>query len=205
MKFNLGELDLSDIYSWPKPARVLFVALICMGVAFLIYLFDIRPQAEIKRRLEIGATEALAKAKALYLQGQSLPALRNHIKKQEKALKSALRQLPRTTEMPSLLEDISRTGLASGLELRAFQPTAEVNKDFYVELPVDITAQGGYHAIGRFVSDVANLQRLATFHDFKITADKDERLIVKIMAKTYYHDDQKPAAPLRKSVVEKGP
>ena len=49
-----------------------------------------------------------------------------------------LRQLPEETEVPSLLVDISQTGLAAGLEEKLFQPAQEVRKDFYAELPIKI-------------------------------------------------------------------
>jgi type IV pilus assembly protein PilO len=47
-----------------------------------------------------------------------------------------LRQLPGETEVPSLLVDISQTGLAAGLEERLFQPMNEVSREAYSELPI---------------------------------------------------------------------
>ena len=41
-----------------------------------------------------------------------------------------LRQLPGETEIPSLIVDISQTGLAAGLQEKLFQPQPEIPKDF---------------------------------------------------------------------------
>ncbi len=85
-----------------------------------------------------------------------------------------LRQLPGKTEVPNLLVDISQTGLGAGLEEKLFQPTGEVQKDFYAELPIKLRYTGSYHELGKFVSGIAALPRIVTLHDIDIKP-ADER------------------------------
>jgi len=103
-----------------------------------------------------------------------------------------LRQLPSDTEVPGLLEDISHTGLGSGLELDSIDLGKEANKEFYSELPINISVQGGYHALGTFVSGVAALPRIVTLHDFKIkpTGDRPNHLKMSVQARTYRYNSQ---------------
>ena len=104
-----------------------------------------------------------------------------------------LRQLPGETEIPSLIVDISQTGLASGLQEKLFQPQGEVPRDFYAEKPIKIRLSGGYHEIANFVSGVASLPRIVTLHDINITPeDKDsfDRLSLEVTAKTYRYLDE---------------
>ncbi len=99
-----------------------------------------------------------------------------------------LRQLPSRTEVPSLLVDISQTGLAAGLEERLFQPSSEIKKDFYAELPIKIRLQGSYHDLARFVSGIAALPRIVTLHDVLIQPEKntgENDLVLDVTAKTY--------------------
>ena len=51
----------------------------------------------------------------------------------EQSFGTMLRQLPGETEIPSLIVDISQTGLAAGLQEKLFQPQPEIPKDFYAE------------------------------------------------------------------------
>lgn len=99
-------------------------------------------------------------------------------------------QLPKDTEVPGLLEDITHTGLGSGLEFETIALKDEIEKEFYAELPIDIQVSGDYHGFGAFVSGVAALPRIVTLHDFKIVPVKEEAgsrgmLDMSITAKTY--------------------
>jgi type IV pilus assembly protein PilO len=106
--------------------------------------------------------------------------------------------LPGKTEVPSLLIDISQTGLAAGLQEKLFQPEAEQRKDFYAELPIKIRLTGSYHQFGEFVSGIAALPRIVTLHDIDVRSDnKDayDQLSLELTAKTYrYLDEDEIAA-----------
>ena len=89
----------------------------------------------------------------------------------EQSFGTMLRQLPGETEIPSLIVDISQTGLAAGLQEKLFVPQAEIPKDFYAEKPIKIRLTGGYHEIGNFVSGIAALPRIVTLHDINIVPE----------------------------------
>ncbi|RPI62766.1 MAG: pilus assembly protein PilO, partial [Lysobacterales bacterium] len=103
------------------------------------------------------------------------------------------RQLPGQTEVPNLLVDISQTGLGAGLEERLFQPTGEIQKDFYAELPIKLRYTGSYHELGNFVSGIAALPRIVTLHDVTIRRSDDsspDDLVLDVTAKTYRYLDE---------------
>lgn len=107
-----------------------------------------------------------------------------------------MRQLPSDTEVPGLLEDITRTGLGSGLEFEEIKLEPEVIQQFYIELPIQIAVVGGYHDLATFVSGVASLPRIVTLHDFEIKSVEGEgvvgssKLRMTILAKTYRYNDE---------------
>ena len=97
-----------------------------------------------------------------------------------------LRQLPSDTEVPGLLEDITLTALDNGLKILSVDLETERAAEVYVELPITVTVEGGYHQFGQFVSGVSSLPRIVTLHDFRIvpkTGPTD--LTMTILAKTY--------------------
>ena len=121
-------------------------------------------------------------------------AYKAQLEQMEQSFGTMLRQLPGETEIPSLIVDISQTGLAAGLQEKLFQPQDEVRKDFYAEKPIKITLSGGYHEIANFVSGVAALPRIVTLHDIDITpeaSDTFDKLTLAVTAKTYrYIEDE---------------
>lgn len=69
-----------------------------------------------------------------------------------------LKQFPTESQIGGLLSSITKTGTSEGLRFVSFKPMASKNKDFYSETSVEITVTGHYHQIGRFLSEIANLQ-----------------------------------------------
>jgi type IV pilus assembly protein PilO len=104
-----------------------------------------------------------------------------------------LRQLPSDTEVPGLLEDITRTGLGSGLEFEEIKLLPEVTQPFYIELPIQLVVVGGYHDLATFVSGVASLPRIVTLHDFEtkpVSTESASVIRMSVMAKTYRYNDK---------------
>jgi type IV pilus assembly protein PilO len=97
--------------------------------------------------------------------GRESRCLPDQLEEVEQTFGAMLRQLPGETEVPSLLVDISQTGLAAGLEERLFQPMSEVSREAYSELPIRMQVVGTYHELGTFVSGVVALPRIVTLHD----------------------------------------
>ncbi len=98
--------------------------------------------------------------------------------------------------MDSLLVDIAQTALSAGLEERLFQPTGEVTRDFYAELPIRLRYTGSYHELGSFASGVAALPRIVTLHDISISPLTEpglDELNLEVTAKTYRYLDEDEA------------
>jgi type IV pilus assembly protein PilO len=196
---ELRSLDYRDPGRWPMPVRaaavgLAFLALSVLGIYFLVW-DEQRPKlqqfAAEEQQLRQEFKDKHAKAVNLELYKQQLKDI-------ERSFGALLRQLPGRTEVPSLLVDISQTGLAAGLEEKLFQPQPEQRKDFYAELPIKIRLTGSYHQFGEFVSGLAALPRIVTLHDIDIKPDnKDayDQLSLELTAKTYrYLDEDEIAA-----------
>jgi type IV pilus assembly protein PilO len=186
---DLRGLDTNDPGRWPLPFRVAavaiaFVAVVAIGVYYFVWLDD-KPLLDREKRKE---TELRAAFEDRQRKAANFDAYRTQLAEIERDFGAMLRQLPGKTEVPSLLVDISQTGLGAGLEEKLFQPTGEVQKDFYAELPIKLRYTGSYHELGKFVSGIAALPRIVTLHDIDIKpAEKDSTssLMLEVTAKTY--------------------
>ncbi|MFG0382187.1 type 4a pilus biogenesis protein PilO [Pseudomonas sp. zbq_18] len=192
-KVDLAELDLNNLGSWPSAVKfitcvLLLVAALVLGYNF--YLKDLQGSLDQRRAEEVALKEQFS-SKAF--QAANLDAYKVQMKEMEESFGTLLRQLPSDTEVPGLLEDITRTGLGSGLEFEEIKLQPEVVQQFYIELPIQISVVGGYHDLATFVSGVASLPRIVTLHDFEIkSVDEDSvsKLRMSILAKTYRYNDE---------------
>src|SRR5258706_1034496 len=81
--------------------------------------------------------------------------------------------LPTDKDLPTLLRKISLSGQQTGITFMTFRPTASRAETYYTEMPVNIVVQGGYHQVGSFLAELANLRRIVTVTDMRLkTATK---------------------------------
>ena len=187
-KIDISDLDSSNIGSWPPAIKVLVACLLMILVLAVGYSFSISElegQLDLKREQELLLKEQFAAKSRM---AANLQPYTRQMEEMEDAFSVLLRQLPSDTEVPGLLEDITRTGLGSGLEFEEIKLLSEVSRPFYIELPIQITVTGGYHDLAMFVSGVARLPRIVTLHDFELAPVNPEggtKLRMSIQAKTY--------------------
>lgn len=191
---ELKNLDVNDVGRWPLLFRasvifIVFLAVVGAGVWFTIIkdrLPDLQRAQDDESTLRVTFENKQRKA-------ANYDAYKAQLSQIEQSFGTMLRQLPGETEIPSLIVDVSQTGLASGLQEKLFQPQPEIPRDFYAEKPIKIRLSGGYHEIANFVSGVAALPRIVTLHDINITPegqDSFDRLSLEVTAQTYRYLDE---------------
>jgi type IV pilus assembly protein PilO len=196
---DIKTLDPNDPGRWPFPVRAGVVALVFVVLsAVLFYLLVWSDQKPILDQKAAEEQDLRNKFKTKHSKAVNLAVYQQQLADIERSFGALLRQLPGRTEVPNLLVDISQVGVGAGLEEKLFQPSPEVKKDFYAELPIKIKLTGSYHQMGEFVSGIAALPRIVTLHDITIKPDnKDayDQLSFELTAKTFrYLDDAEVAA-----------
>ncbi len=189
---DLNELDFSNIGVWPTPVKLVLVLIVCVIVAFGGYHLDTKKQLKNLENVEKQEKQLQQDFEKKQAKASNLAAYRKQLEEMKQSFGAMLRQLPNKTEVAELLVDVSQTGLASGLEFELFKPNAEVPREFYAELPIQIIVKGNYHEFGNFISGIASLPRIVTMHDIAITAGKssEQELTLKATAKTYRYLDE---------------
>lgn len=196
-KVNLSELTLENIGQWPNPIKIAAVLVLSFLIIGLGYWLIIRANFEQLDILQTKETTLRKDFETKQHQASNLQAYRNQLTLMNERFGTMLKQLPAKNEMPGLLEEISKTGLSSGLKFQLFAPQKEVEHDFYIELPIKITVVGTYFQLATFLSRVAEMNRIVTLHEFSIegvsSKDKtisEDELVMKITAKIYRYRAQ---------------
>jgi type IV pilus assembly protein PilO len=189
--FDLNDLDFNNVGSWPAPVKAILMALafaLVLGAGYYFYLTDKQTMLE---RAEAKESELRADYEVKAEKAANLEEYRAQKQQMEATFGALLKQLPQDTEVPGLLDDITRTALDNELTIESIDLQQERQLEFYVELPIDIVVEGSYHKIGIFVSGVAALSRIVTLHDFTLEPQESPlNLRLKILAKTYRYLDE---------------
>ena len=201
---DLKSIDINNISGWPLPVKIFGIGIACLVILFAGYYFIIADELtqleqEEKKEVELKSTFSGKKALAI-----NLVEYKRQMEEMGEQFGTLLRQLPNKTEVPNLLVDITQAGLGRGLDFVLFKPEKERPLDFYAELPVSIRVTGTYHELAEFVSDVAGLPRIVTVGDVSITADKNGKLSMGAVAKTYRYLEAEELHIQRKAPAKAG-
>lgn len=191
-EFDLSDLDMENIGSWPMALKVIVLALLYAAILIAGFYFHVE---DLNKRLSVVEQEEQTlrqdfEKKAF--EAANLEAYKAQLVEMEQRFGTLVAQLPSETEVPGLLEDITDKGELNGLSIRRIDLLDEQVQTFYIELPIAIEAVGSYHDLGAFISGMAGLPRIVTLHDFEITLDADTApmLEMSILAKTYRYRDE---------------
>lgn len=189
---NLQNLDMENLGSWPMAVKAVIAGLIFAVAVVVGTILVVNPENKTLAQLESQEEELLKELENKAFRAHNIDQYRQQLKDMEKSFGTLLDQLPEDTEVPGLLEDITHTGLGSGLEFKQIELGDETEKEFYAELPIEIVVTGDYHGFGSFVSGVAQLPRIVTLHNFTVKPASENRdqgapglLEMQITAKTY--------------------
>jgi type IV pilus assembly protein PilO len=191
---ELQSLDANDVGRWPLPFRIAVIVIVFFLVTGLgTYWFIVKDKLPQLERAEGEEKELRLAFENKQKKAANYDAYKKQLADIEQSFGTMLRQLPGETEIPSLIVDISQTGLAAGLQEKLFRPQAEMPRDFYAEKPISIRLSGGFHEVSKFVSGIAALPRIVTLHNINITPEKTgeyDDLSMEVTAKTYRYIDE---------------
>ena len=205
---DFNSIDFKNAGNLPLPVKavllsVMLVLLIAAGYWFLWSpAMDELDQAKHK---EAELRDVFLTKKKLAV---NLDAYKQQMVDIEKTFGALLKQLPDKSQMDALLTDINQVGLERGLEFESFKPGQETLAEFYAEMPISIKVIGNYHDLGAFATDISKLSRIVTLNDIYITTlskdakdskDKDNRLVMEAVAKTYRYLDANEIASKKNS------
>jgi type IV pilus assembly protein PilO len=100
------------------------------------------------------------KLTSLEAKARNLEVVREEVRQLDGELRAALARLPDRKEIPDLLNSLSELASTSGLLITKFRQLEEVPRDYYAEVPVELSMRGSFHQMAAFFDKVPRLNRL---------------------------------------------
>jgi type IV pilus assembly protein PilO len=169
----MDKLDLKNP-AIQKIAVSAVLALAVLGVFFFTHFlpFGYPSQQErltsLKSEYEQKSTE-LARARATV---SDLPRFEAEYDKLHERWVKAAELLPTDHQVPVLLRKITLAAQQTGVEFVVFRPTDAKAQEHYTELPLQVSVYGGYHQVGSFVAELANMRRIITVSNLQLKSNQ---------------------------------
>ncbi|ATX78967.1 type IV pilus assembly protein PilO [Mariprofundus aestuarium] len=191
LKASLSEAlrPILPLPMWQK--MVVLASTFFVIVAAYLYMGFMPIQDEIAQQESQVKLEKVLLAKNQKL-AQDIPRKQKEYAKLEKQLKVALNMLPKKSQIPDLLENVSWAGKDSGLEFSVFKPEREVAKQIYAEVPVALDVTGSFRQLLTFLKRVGEMPRIVDIKNLTLSQASNNALIVKGQAVTYRFVEEVP-------------
>lgn len=195
---DISDIDFNNMGSWPNPAKGIVAALVFGVVLGLGYYLFINDQTNLLVNIERKEVELKKEFETKQAKAVNLEAYKRQMSTIKDSFKTLLQQLPKSDEMPALVDEFSYAATGAGCELIDVQFQPEKDSEFYSEKPMVLQVSGGYHQLADFVSRVSRSPRIVTLHDFNISlgdgdvpsAPGEKLLLMTVTAKTYRSDSE---------------
>lgn len=159
---------------------ILVAVLVIEAIVLLYFLYLPKRKVLIDLKAQHQTLQAEVEEKTKI--ANNLPKIQKEYNDLNIELEKALTELPNSKEIPSLLTSITSTGKNAGLDFLVFRPRPEAVKDFYADVPVDITVYGSYYSVANFFAAVANLPRIVNIANVEFVEVKsvNNRMMAKV-------------------------
>ncbi len=200
---KLNGLDLRQPEMWPVVLqRCLFIF-----VGFLLWLaIELIFIGNLKIELQNLQTEKQLLEKQIQSKREKAAWLKP-LSAEAEALQTQMKMVsglfPAHAHWDALLSDLNQVGRRHKLELEWVKPDPPRVTSQWVELPASIRVKGSFHSMGRFVSELAHLERLVALGQLSFEASANDTVTFQAKLKTFRQRTPAEAAAFKeeKSVV----
>jgi type IV pilus assembly protein PilO len=199
--------NVEKILKLPTKQKIIILVVVSIIEAALLVWFLYLPKHNELVALQAELTKLQDEINDKTKIANNLPRLQKDYELLNQELAQALTELPNSKEIPTLLTSITTLGKNSGLDFLTFRPKAEVAKDFYADVPVDIIVSGSYFSVANFFAAVANLPRIVNIANvsFSDIRNVNNRMMTKVscLATTFRFLDKKEIKDDKKTAPKK--
>ncbi len=148
---------------------LLIIPLVIAGLfVYLVYL----PNKKIISNLDADIQKNESEISKSQLMESKLPELKAENVTLQQELKLATDKLPSPSEGAGVPDAIKKAAMGSGLTVKSVQAGANNTGPggLYIETPVNVQVNGGYHDLGKFMEQLDNMTRMLTVAELDISS-----------------------------------
>ena len=172
----------------PKIPKDDLEKIIFIGIAAVVFVFSLIQFGMVPSFRKLGALKKeIIKEEDTLKTDQALVAsksqLQTRLTSMQGKLKDYEKALPAYREMPNILQKIAEVAYNSKVKIIKMEPlqkpaakpdAAKKPAAIYTEIPIQVDARGGYHALGEFINGIETSDNIMSIGDIEIKANFDD-------------------------------
>lgn len=166
-----------EMKTLPSYVKIILALLPSIVIALLVMFLVINPKLKQIKVLETKIDKQNNEIAASQVKAAKLEVLKTENERLSKRINELKEQLPDEKEISSLLKQVSDMGIAAGLEIQSWKPSAKKThpSGIVYEIPVSVGVAGTYHNLGYFLSSLTKLNRIVNINNMKFGSPKKDK------------------------------
>ncbi len=160
---------LDPIVNLPRAQKMILGVVGLLIIAGAAYWFVLSANLERLGKLEAQEQKLQAEISQNRMIVAQITVFRRQATELERDLAVLAQKLPTEKEIPPLYRSLTDAASTAGLGISLFQPREAQVRDYYNEIPITFTAEGGYHDLAVFLDRMSGLPRVVTVGNWKLT------------------------------------
>jgi len=169
----MANVDLKN----PAVQKTLLAVLAAGGMLGVFFFTHLVPFGYPNQKERLNALQAdyekksteLARARTTVA---DLPRFEREYEQLHQKWSLAAELLPADRQLSALLRKITLAGQQTGVTFTMFRPGAVQPSDYHTEMPIAVSVAGDYHSVGSFLAELANMRRIVTVSNLKLTTNQ---------------------------------
>lgn len=190
---QIKTIDFNEAGEWDLRLKLITWASITTIVTAAGSFFLVKPIFDQISNYEAERPQGLEALRAKEIEFKRVRAYQEKLTEMDVYFKQQLLQLPKESEIPDLVQDVTYSARSSGFSIVTVGLQQEKNTGIVIEQPITVNAVGDFRSFGRFAESIAGLSRIVNIGDFTVEADDSKRTLermiphvgYKIQANTY--------------------
>jgi type IV pilus assembly protein PilO len=149
--------------------NLIFLVLIFAGLIYVYSKYMIGPLNTKYKTTQQTLAQTEQKLSDMKRRALELPRLQAEMKYLEEEVQGLEKLLPRDKEIPQLIRMITKTAQRFNISVKNIAPAGMVSMSNYDEYPFQIALKGTYHSLARFLTELAQDERILNFRDLTFT------------------------------------
>lgn len=147
----------------PRQRNFLLLGIVALALVYVYHTWVLAPRRETNAQLRtrVEALETLNR-RASVVAAQGGADLQERLALYERHVARLEELIPAQEEVPALVDDIGGRARAMDVEVQALQPQPDEPGQYYTRTAYNMSVVGEYHAVGRFLAEIASLSRIVT-------------------------------------------
>ena len=180
--------DWREVGAWPAVAHWGLVGVVFWMTLALGWFAFILPAQEELAQAQRQSQQLKAQFNERLAQWHAAQDLQQQAQALEQRVQALERQLPKATELPSLMLALDQLAVEHHLQFEGLKPGSEHLENGLMEVPIQMRLNGRWVDVASFCAAVARLPRIVILNHWTLsrtTPASDERLLWTVRASTY--------------------